>query len=70
MSSLFFVQSDLAIASLVLACAICQVFEGNLLCICSLYVQQYNITENIINNILNKGKLVVVFVFQKPYYKA
>ncbi len=63
MSSLFSAQSDLAIASLALACAIYQVSEGDLLCIRSLCVRQYSIVGDIVDDILGKGELVVVFAF-------
>jgi hypothetical protein len=63
MPSLFSAESDLAIASLVLACAIRQVSKGDLLCIHSLCVRQYSIVGDVIDDILGKGKLVVVFAF-------
>jgi hypothetical protein len=63
MPSLFSAQSDLAIASLVLARAIRQVSEGDLLCIRSLCVRQYGIVGDVIDDILGKGELVVVFAF-------
>jgi hypothetical protein len=70
MPSLFFTKLDLAIASLVLTYAIHQVFKGDFLCIRSLNIQQYSISGNVVDNILSKGKLAVVFTFQKTYYSA
>ena len=63
MLSLFAAESDLAIASLVLARAIRQVSEGDLLCIRSPCVRQYGIVGDVIDDILGKGELVVVFAF-------
>jgi hypothetical protein len=68
MPSLFSAKSDLVIASLVLARAIRQVFKCDLIFIRSPCVRQYGIVGNVIDNVLDKGELVV-FTFQKTHYR-
>jgi hypothetical protein len=64
MSSLFSAERDHAIASLILARAIHQASDGDLLCICSPCVRQYGVLVDGTDPILGKGEVVVVFAFQ------
>jgi hypothetical protein len=68
MPSLFSAESDLTIASLVFVRAIRQVSEGDLHCICSLYMREYGIVGDVVDDILGKDELAVVFAFQKTHY--
>jgi len=65
--NLFSIEPDILITRLILASAICQVFKGSLLGICSLRVRKYSIGRNGLVAKLGKTEIASVATSQKTH---